>query len=444
MVMKVDEETEELKTFCSVLEVTAPKELKTFRSVLEVTAPKGFVVKVLYDGTLYTWKQDTPFTPLTVKHALWFNALQHFGDLHQVADVIVIHRWGFPIDEDLESFQEKVCLLKCTLRSSSGTAASSSAARRIALIENDKDEDEVAMMEAWCASTMDVHLCDGVEVELQFREDYEPGKTTYQIFVKTLPGKTITLDISILDDVDSVKAMIEAKTGIPADKQRLICGGRRLEDVGANIKKEITLHLMLSLLGGMGKRAQPGAGGEGGDREEKQTRIRALRAEILTNMVMTQGTRNIVSHNVRTRIMELERDFQQRKADEIFQHLYTNMTEQQMLALQEKYVGAGRNMNLRYAAVSKSIFEQQFQQIEDCRIELTNMAKMLNDTSNLAMYLQYCGNDGFLNWADFAKTLNKTVTEKSRAVGAVVGAAAAGAAPAGANNVGFRVEEEML
>ena len=212
------------------------------------------------------------------------------------------------------------------------------------------------------------------------------------------------------------------------------------EDYG--FKEDVTFE-QVPKLGGTAKRAAPRAApaGEGGDREEKDIRIRALRQEILTNMVMSQGTRNIVSHNVRTRIMELERDFQQRQADALFQHLYENMMEQQMLKLQERYTAAGRNMNLRYAAVSKSIFEQQFQQIEDCRLELDNMTKLLNDTANLAVMTQYCGDDGFVNWSDFSKTLNKTVTEKSRAVGAVVGAAAAGAAAASTNNLGFRCDE---
>ena len=72
------------------------------------------------------------------------------------------------------------------------------------------------------------------------------------------------------------------------------------------------------------------------------------------------------------------------------------------------------------------------------------MTKLLNDTANLAVMTQYCGDDGFVNWSDFSKTLNKTVTEKSRAVGATAAhnvGFAAGAAAAGANNVGFRAEE---
>ena len=91
------------------------------------------------------------------------------------------------------------------------------------------------------------------ETEANNSNNDNRNKDSYQIYIKTLTGKSIVLEVSPSDKIEDIKEKIREREGIPPDQQRFIYSGKQIEDGKTiqdyNIKPDSTLHMVLRLRG---------------------------------------------------------------------------------------------------------------------------------------------------------------------------------------------------
>jgi hypothetical protein len=79
--------------------------------------------------------------------------------------------------------------------------------------------------------------------------------TKNAIYIKTMSGKSVELEVNMWDTIESIKDRIFEKEGVPVDQQRLIFASKQLEEghilSDYNVKNGSAIHLILRLRGGM-------------------------------------------------------------------------------------------------------------------------------------------------------------------------------------------------
>jgi len=136
-----------------------------------------------------------------------------------------------------------------------------------------------------------------------------------QIFIKTLSGKTITVDTYPSEFIETLQLKIQAKEGTPANQQqrlRLTLGGKQLEKgrtlADYNVQKEATIHALLRLRGGSGSAVKTMQAKDIRRAAEDDTKsaLRAKTARIIPDKANGAGSKSLAKAAAASALQDLD------------------------------------------------------------------------------------------------------------------------------------------
>jgi ubiquitin len=246
--------------------------------------------------------------------------------------------------------------------------------------------------------------------------DDEDG-AAFVIFVKTLIGTTITLEVHGSDTIDTVKSKIQVNEGIEPASYQLIFAGKFVEGTRTlssyKIMKESMMHMFPEGLRGGGKRARSGAA----PKADKDEQIQELSAELMKNIDQLGLNPDPAIADSIARVREMMNRIEQDPTNS-FKSCCMDLSLPEIETINA--VVPGNNLQHKLDKMSRVFFSRCFQAIARKRKMLDTSEEMLQQVTQLLVMASFAADDsGLVQWNgkghSVASTLMSTVVAKAKA-----------------------------